>query len=153
MATSGVTVSPQCIEAFNELKLGKDKAVKYIIYKLSDDWKEIVIEVKGAESDYQDFYDKMVNAKSKDKSGKEGKGPRYAVYDFEYELPNGEGTRNRIAFISWSPDDAAVRPKMTYAASKEALKRTLQGVHVDCQASDIGDLEYESIIEKVKKGR
>ena len=25
--------------------------------------------------------------------GKEGKGPRYAVYDFEYELAEGEGKR------------------------------------------------------------
>jgi hypothetical protein len=25
--------------------------------------------------------------------GKEGKGPRYAVYDFSYELASGEGTR------------------------------------------------------------
>ena len=25
--------------------------------------------------------------------GKEGKGPRYAVYDFQYELDGGEGTR------------------------------------------------------------
>ena len=25
--------------------------------------------------------------------GKEGKGPRYAVYDFEYELEGGEGKR------------------------------------------------------------
>ena len=25
--------------------------------------------------------------------GKEGKGPRYAVYDFQYELEGGEGTR------------------------------------------------------------
>ena len=33
-----------------------------------------------------------MNAKSSHK-GKEGKGPRYAVYDFEYELEAGEGKR------------------------------------------------------------
>ena len=33
-----------------------------------------------------------MNAKASYK-GKEGKGPRYAVYDFEYELEAGEGKR------------------------------------------------------------
>ena len=33
-----------------------------------------------------------MNAKAGHK-GKEGKGPRYAVYDFQYELDGGEGTR------------------------------------------------------------
>lgn len=33
-----------------------------------------------------------MNAKASYK-GKEGKGPRYAVYDFQYELEAGEGTR------------------------------------------------------------
>lgn len=33
-----------------------------------------------------------MDAKSSYK-GKEGKGPRYAVYDFQYELDGGEGTR------------------------------------------------------------
>ncbi|EAT76172.2 hypothetical protein SNOG_16474 [Parastagonospora nodorum SN15] len=37
-----VSVSPECISTFNELKLGKD--IKWIIYKISDDWKEIVVE-------------------------------------------------------------------------------------------------------------
>ena len=34
-----------------------------------------------------------MNAKSKDKSGKEGVGPRYAVYDLEYDAAGGEGKR------------------------------------------------------------
>ena len=40
-----------------------------------------------------------MNAKAGHK-GKVGKGPRYAVYDFQYELEGGEGTR--YAVISWS---------------------------------------------------
>jgi hypothetical protein len=73
------------------LKLGKG-TLKYIIYKLSDDYKEIVVEDKGAEADWDGFREKILNAKSVAR-GKEGKGPRYAVYDFEYELESGEGKR------------------------------------------------------------
>ena len=36
-----------------------------------------------------------MNAKAGHK-GKVGKGPRYAVYDFQYELEGGEGTRYAV---------------------------------------------------------
>jgi cofilin len=86
------------------LKLGKD--LKWIIYKISDDWKEIVVEETSNEANYDVFRDKLLNSKSKDRKGKEGIGGRYAVYDVEYDLPGGEGTRSKITFISWCPDDA-----------------------------------------------
>ena len=72
------------------MKLGKQ--LKYIIFKMSDDYKEIVVEEKSDDSNWETFQNKLLNAKSSVK-GKEGKGPRYAVYDFQYELPGGEGTR------------------------------------------------------------
>ena len=90
LAASRVSVSPECVSAYNELKLGK--SLKYIIYKLSDDYKEIVVEFKSSDPDWEAFQEKLLNAKSVHK-GKEGKGPRYAVYDFQYELDEGEGTR------------------------------------------------------------
>lgn len=83
-------MSPECVAKFNELKLGK--SIKYIIYKLSDDYKEIVVEEESNDPDWEKFQNKLLNAKSPYR-GKEGKGPRYAVYDFQYELDGGEGTR------------------------------------------------------------
>ena len=90
-AHRSVSVTPDCVSVYNELKLGKG-TIKYIIYKLSDDWKEIVVEDKSGDSDYETFRDKLINAKAAHR-GKESKGPRYAVYDFEYELNEGEGKR------------------------------------------------------------
>ena len=87
-----VSVAPECVAAFNELKLGKG-TIKYIIYKLSDDYKEIVVEEKSADGDWEKFQSKLMNAKASYK-GREGKGPRYAVYDFAYELEGGEGKRS-----------------------------------------------------------
>ena len=86
-----VSVAPECVSKFNELKLGRG-AIKYIIYKLSDDYKEIVVEETSSDGDWEAFQKKLMNAKASYK-GKEGKGPRYAVYDFEYELEAGEGKR------------------------------------------------------------
>ena len=85
-----VTVSPDCVNSYNELKLGK--SIKYIIFKLSDDYKEIVVEDTSTDDNWENFQERLLNAKSSHK-GKEGKGPRYAVYDFQYELEGGEGTR------------------------------------------------------------
>ncbi|KAF9733580.1 hypothetical protein PMIN06_007953 [Paraphaeosphaeria minitans] len=151
MAQSGVSVAPECISAFNELKLGKD--TKYIIYKISDDWKEIVVEETSKVDDWSTFREKLINAKSKDKKGKEGIGGRYAVYDVSYELESGEGTRSKITFIAWCPDDAPQYPRMMYSSSKEAIKRALNGLAADIQANDADDIEWESILNRVSKGR
>jgi len=151
MASSGVSVAPECITAFNELKLGK--SMKWIIYKISDDWKEIVVEETSKESEWADFREKLLNAKSKDRKGKEGIGGRYAVFDVQYELESGEGTRNKITFISWCPDDAPQYPRMMYSTSKEAIKRALNGLAADIQANDADDIEFENVISRVSKGR
>ena len=95
-AHTRVSVSPECVSKFNELKLGK--SVKYIIYKLSDDYKEIVVEDSSSDPDWEAFQSKLMNAKAGHK-GKEGKGPRYAVYDFQYELEGGEGTRYAVTAL------------------------------------------------------
>lgn len=90
-AQDSITVHPDCVSVYNELKLGKG-AVRYVIYKLSDDYKEIVVEEQSGKDDYEAFREKLVNAKSM-RGGKESRGPRYAVYDFEFELQGGEGKR------------------------------------------------------------
>jgi len=60
------TVSQDCITAFNDLKL--NKKYKYIVYKLSDDYKEIVVEHASDNSDWEDFREKLVNATSKSRT-------------------------------------------------------------------------------------
>jgi hypothetical protein len=65
-----------------------------------------VVEETSTERDWAGFREKLLNAKSKDRKGKEGIGGRYAVFDVEYELESGEGTRSKITFIAWCPDDA-----------------------------------------------
>lgn len=150
MSQSGVSISPECISKFNELKL--NKKIKYIIYKLSDDLKEIVVEESSQDGDWEGFREKLIAAQTKNKMGKLGKGPRYAVYDFNYDLASGEGSRSKITFIAWSPDDAGIQPKMIYASSKDALKRALNGIATEFQANDTDDIEYQSVLARVSKG-
>lgn len=51
-----------------------------------------MVEDYSSDKDWETFQNKLLNAKAGYK-GKEGKGPRYAVYDFQWELASGEGTR------------------------------------------------------------
>lgn len=150
MSQSGATVAEECIAAYNDLKLSKK--YKYIIFKLSDDFKQIVIEEASDDKQWDTFREKLINATTKSKTGAVGKGPRYAVYDFEYSLASGEGERNKLTFIAWSPDDAGVFAKMTYASSKDAVKRSFTGLAGEVQANDTDDLEWDSIIKIVSKG-
>ncbi|PMD17639.1 hypothetical protein NA56DRAFT_661932 [Hyaloscypha hepaticicola] len=150
VSCNSVSVAPDCITKFNELKL--NKKLKFIIYKLSDDNKEIVIEETSENGDWDFFREKLLKAESKNKMGKVGKGPRYAIYDFNYDLASGEGSRSKITFIAWSPDDAGIQPKMVYASSKDALKRALNGIATEFQANDDDDIEYQSVLKKVSKG-
>ena len=150
MSQSGASVSQECITAYNELKLSKK--FKYIIFKLSDDNKEIVVEEASDDKDWENFREKLINATTKSKTGAVGKGPRYAVYDFQYRLASGEGERNKLTFLAWSPDDAGVMAKMIYASSKDALKRALTGIATELQANDSDDIEYDTVLKTVSKG-
>ena len=60
-----MSVAPDCITKFNELKL--NKKLKFIIYKLSDDYKEIVIEETSENGDWDFFREKLLSAESKNK--------------------------------------------------------------------------------------
>lgn len=60
------SVSQDCITAYNDLKLSKK--YKYIIYKLTDDYKEIVVEEASADKDWDNFREKLINATSKSRS-------------------------------------------------------------------------------------
>lgn len=85
----GVTQqTSECLEKFQELKTGKK--LTYVIYGLSDDKKSIVVLKTSEEKDYDKFVGELPE-----------KDCRWAVYDFEYTLPGGEGIRNKLAFIMW----------------------------------------------------
>ncbi|EZF22880.1 hypothetical protein H112_04370 [Trichophyton rubrum D6] len=102
---SGVTINPECIEAFEKLRLGKGAGrTKYIIFKISDNKKEVVVDEVSTNDDYEVFREKLANCK--DSMGRPA--PRYAAYDVEFQLEAGEGWRQKIVFISWVPAETPV---------------------------------------------
>ncbi|KAK9372740.1 uncharacterized protein V1513DRAFT_384116 [Lipomyces chichibuensis] len=134
-----VAVNNDCQTAFQELKLGK--TVKFIIFALNDSKTEIVVADKSSDSSYDEFIAKLPENDC-----------RYAVYDFQYELPGNEGKRSKICFFTWSPDGAPVRSKMMYASSKDAIRRSLNGIAAEIQGTDFSEVAYESVLDKVSRG-
>ncbi|VEU24104.1 DEKNAAC105315 [Brettanomyces naardenensis] len=139
MSRSGVGVSDEALQAFNDLKLGKK--YKYIIYKVSDDKTKIVVDKTSTDASYDTFLEDLPETDCK-----------YAIYDFEYDIGSGEGKRNKIIFFQWSPDTASIRAKMVYASSKDALRRALNGVSTDIQGTDFSEVAYDSVLERVSRG-
>lgn len=139
MSRSGVSVADESLTAFNELKLGKKYT--FIIYALSEDKTQIVVKETSSDSDYDNFLEKLPENDC-----------LYAVYDFEYEISAGEGKRSKMIFFAWSPDTAPIRAKMVYAASKDALRRALNGISTDIQGTDLSEVSYETILQTVSRG-
>merc|ERR1719217_2053531 len=72
---------------------------------------------------------------------------RYAVLDVEITTKSG-ATANKLIFVAWSDDNASIKPKMLYASSKDALKKTLSGINEEYQATDRSDLDEADIKKK-----
>lgn len=60
------SVAEECITTFNELKL--NKKLKYIIYKLDENMKEIIVDEASADGEWENFREKLVNAKTTSKT-------------------------------------------------------------------------------------
>ncbi|KAJ2921710.1 hypothetical protein H1R20_g15383, partial [Candolleomyces eurysporus] len=134
---SGVGVNAECLSAYQELKLGKKH--KFIIYQLNAQNTEIVVE-KTSSGTYEDFLESLPEDQ-----------PRFAVFDFEFEK-EGAGKRNKLTFFSWSPDGSKIKQKMVYASSKDALRRSLQGIALEIQGTDLEEVSYETVLDKANKG-
>ncbi|KAI0269797.1 hypothetical protein BC834DRAFT_863408 [Gloeopeniophorella convolvens] len=135
---SGVGVNPECLTAYQDLKLGHKH--KYIIFGLNPDNTEIIVLKASTSTVYDEFIADLPETEC-----------RWAVYDFEYQREDG-GKRSKIVFFSWSPDTARVKAKMVHASSKDALRRSLVGIAVEIQGTEFSEVAYESILEKASRG-
>ncbi|KAJ1737273.1 cofilin [Coemansia sp. Benny D160-2] len=142
--SSGITVTPECIEAFGKLK--DEHKLQFVIYKLSDNLKNIVVDstsddpildesgnpIKEPEDDYERFLSRLP----------ENDG-RYAVYEVKYMHEGGK--REKVVFYSWVPEKTSIKHKMLYASSRSEVEQKLQGfVHV-VQATESDDVLYSTI--------
>ncbi|KAF8439950.1 putative COF1-cofilin [Boletus edulis BED1] len=130
---SGIQITDECLTTFQELKLGRK--FKYILFTLSEDLSKVVVEKTSDVSDYDAFPRDL----PKDQC-------RWAVYDFDFERDGSK--RNKLCFVSWSPDDAKIKNKMVFASSHESLKQMLDGIAFEVQATDPSEISYATVLVK-----
>ncbi|KAG2343843.1 actin depolymerizing factor [Suillus weaverae] len=135
--SSGVIAAPECLQKFHELKMSK--SLKYILFKLNESRTQIVVDKTSGDLDYENFLTNLP-----------ADGCKWAVYDFSYTLEDGS-QRNKLCFFSWSPDSAPIRAKMVHASSKDALRKSLDGISVEIQGTDLTEVAYETVLDRVKR--
>ncbi|KAG0467081.1 hypothetical protein HPP92_018661 [Vanilla planifolia] len=134
-SSSGMGVANHCRDTFLELQ--RKKAYRYVIFKIDEKQKEVVVEKTGGSTEsYDDF---MASLPEKD--------CRYAVYDFDF-VTEENCQKSKIFFIAWSPSVSRIRAKMLYATSKERFRREMDGVHYEIQATDPTELDIEILRDR-----
>ncbi|KAJ6796464.1 actin-depolymerizing factor-like [Iris pallida] len=134
-ASSGMVVADQCKDTFLELQ--RKKAHRYVIFKINEKQKEVIVEKTGvATESYDDF---LAALREND--------CRYAIYDFDF-VTQENCQKSKIFFIAWSPSVARIRAKMLYATSKERFRRELDGVHYEIQATDPTEMDIEVLRDR-----
>nr|CAB3459975.1 unnamed protein product [Digitaria exilis]CAB3463680.1 unnamed protein product [Digitaria exilis] len=131
-AASGIAVDDECKLRFLELKAKRTH--RFIIYKIDDKKKMVVVEKVGEPVlNYDDFAAALPPNEC-----------RYAIFDYDF-VTEENCQKSKIFFIAWSPDTARVRSKMIYASSKERFKRELDGIQVELQATDSAEVGLDVI--------
>ncbi|KAJ8468883.1 hypothetical protein ONZ51_g9360 [Trametes cubensis] len=144
---SGVGVNPECLQAYQELKLGK-KTNTY------DDFLADLPEGECRWAVYDfDF--------EKEDGGKRSKITFYSWQEGERQRHKEETEiaddccviyATRLIALIRSPDDSKVKQKMLFASSKDALRRSLVGIAAEIQGTDFSEVAHESVLDKVSRG-
>lgn len=135
-AMSGICVNDETINVFNHIKT--KSTYKWVIYKVDDAGKEVVIEQVGApDSSYEEFLAQLHEGQC-----------RYAVYDYAYT--NADNcVLQKLVFINWAPDGSTIKSKMMYAATKDFFKGFLDGIGAELQATDMSELAESEMRDRV----
>ncbi|XP_074583621.1 actin-depolymerizing factor 5-like [Curcuma longa] len=137
MATEGMRVKQECLSSFMEMKW--KKVSRYVVYKIDEQAREVRVDKVGGAGE---GYDGLAAALPADDC-------RYAVFDFDF-VSRDNCQKSKIFFITWSPTASRIRSKILYATSKQGLRRLLEGIHYEVQATDPTEMGFDVIQERAK---
>jgi cofilin len=134
-AISGMGVADESKTTFLELQ--RKKTHRYVVFKIDESKKEVVVEKTGNPTEsYDDFLASLPDNDC-----------RYAVYDFDF-VTSENCQKSKIFFFAWSPSTSGIRAKVLYSTSKDQLSRELQGIHYEIQATDPTEVDLEVLRER-----
>ncbi|XP_060608408.1 actophorin-like [Ruditapes philippinarum] len=154
---SGVLANSECKKAFEKLKMRSETSQdgdgeeigRFVIMKLNGNNSEIIVEYKSKPDEtFDDFRALMKEA------AEAGEG-RYAFYDVlkpDQDEKAHVGEKGDLAMIVWCSDDkCAIKQRMLYSSSKDALKKACTGFKKEFQVNDLADLTLDELQSKFKK--
>ncbi|KAG9445645.1 hypothetical protein H6P81_011773 [Aristolochia fimbriata] len=134
-ASSGMGVADHSVHTFLDLK--RKRVHRYIVFKIDEKKKEVVVEKTGGPAEsYDDFASSLPENDC-----------RYAVYDFDF-VTEENCQKSKIFFIAWSPSAARIRAKMLYATSKDRFRQELDGIHKEIQATDPTEMDLDVLRDR-----
>jgi len=150
MAMSGVTVDDACVQMWTLLKKRNIKGCNFMFTR---DFKKIVIDENSIiernprDQPRPEWFQQFTESLPEDAC-------RYAIYDFEVGINlgagmNSLGSRNKLVFIVWAPQNARIKDKMLIASSKDALKKKFDGVQLEWQLNGSDEYEASALIEQL----
>ncbi|KAL2460002.1 Actin-depolymerizing factor 5 [Abeliophyllum distichum] len=75
---------------------------------------------------------------------------RYIVFKIDEGSKLVTVDKSKIFFIAWAPTASRIRAKMLYATSKDGLRRALDGIHYEVQATDPTEMGFDVIKDRAK---
>ncbi|XP_021753085.1 actin-depolymerizing factor 5-like [Chenopodium quinoa] len=135
MATMGMRVTEECKNSFMEMKW--KKVHRYIVFKIDEKSGGFTVDKVGAAGE---GYDDLAASLPDDDC-------RYAVFDFDFVTVDN-CRKSKIFFIAWAPSASRIRAKMLYATSKEGIRRALDGIHYEVQATEPSEMGFDIIKDR-----
>ncbi|KAG4168642.1 hypothetical protein ERO13_A12G038000v2 [Gossypium hirsutum] len=135
MATTGMWVTDDCKNSFMEMKW--KKVHRYIVFKIDEKSRRVTVDKVGGPGE---SYDDLTASLPIDDC-------RYAVFDFDFVTVDN-CRKSKLFFIAWSPAASRIRAKMLYATSKDGLRRVLDGISYEVQATDPTEMGIDVIKHK-----
>ncbi len=149
---SGIKCDDECVTAFNTFKLQnsqKGEIFRFLVFRIKEEKIKLVHKEKANPSatdaaEWQKFCETLKGDK------KDG---AYGVYDMKTTSKDDRQIA-KVIFVSWSPDDIPIKPRMLYGSTKESFKQALgSGIAYVLQASSMADLDYKDVQKMVATGR
>ncbi|BBH09802.1 actin depolymerizing factor 5 [Prunus dulcis] len=137
MATTGMWVTDECKSSFMEMKW--KKVHRYIVFKIDEGSRLVTVDKVGGPGE---SYDDLAASLPKDDC-------RYAVFDFDFVTVDN-CRKSKLFFIAWSPSASRIRAKILYATSKAGLRRVLDGISYELQATDPTEMGMDVIKDRAK---
>ncbi|KAK9690784.1 hypothetical protein RND81_09G153600 [Saponaria officinalis] len=137
MATIGMRMTEECKKMFMEMKW--KKVHRYIVFKIDEFSGKVAVDKVG---DAAESYFDLAAALPEDDC-------RYAVFDFDFVTVDN-CRKSKIFFIAWAPTASRIRAKMIYATSKDGIRRALEGIHYEVQATDPSEMGFDIIQDRAK---